>query len=103
MARCAPALPVLTPDGAPVVYFHPQGRRVLRVQIAHGHLHADGTAARVDGHGGQRARAGEGPGLLASVMERGFAAQVAVLDKGYDGEPMYAACESRGIRPVIAL
>ena len=28
---------------------------------------------------------------------------MAVLDKGYDGEPMYDECESRGIRPVIAL
>src|ERR1017187_3994188 len=44
--------------GAPLVYFHPEGRRVLRVQIAHGHLRADGTAARVDGQGGQRTRAG---------------------------------------------
>jgi len=41
--------------------------------------------------------------LLDSVMERGFAAQVAVLDKGYDGQPMHDECESRGIRPVIAL
>jgi Transposase DDE domain len=42
-------------------------------------------------------------GLLDSVLERGFAAQVAVLDKGYDGQPMHDVCESRGIRPVIAL
>jgi hypothetical protein len=46
---------------------------------------------------------GEVPGLLDSVMERGFATQVAVLDKGYDGQPMHDECESRGIRPVIAL
>jgi hypothetical protein len=25
------------------------------------------------------------------------------MDKGYDGEPMYETCESRGIRPAIAL
>jgi hypothetical protein len=42
---------------------------------------------------------GEVGGLLDSVMERGFAAQVAVLDKGYDGQPMHDVCESRGIRP----
>lgn len=42
-------------------------------------------------------------GLLDSVMERGFAPGVAVLDKGYDGQPMHDVCESRGIRPVIAL
>ena len=46
---------------------------------------------------------GEVPGLLDSVMERGFATQVAVLDMGYDGQPMHDECESRGIRPVIAL
>lgn len=46
---------------------------------------------------------GEVAGLLDSVMERGFAAQVAVLDKGYDGQPMHDVCESRNIRPVIAL
>jgi hypothetical protein len=43
------------------------------------------------------------PILLDSVLERGFATQVAVLDKGYDGQPMHDVCESRGIRPVIAL
>jgi transposase len=42
-------------------------------------------------------------GLLDSVLERGFAAAVAVLDKGYDGQPMYDECETRNIRPVIAL
>lgn len=46
---------------------------------------------------------GEVAGLLDSVMERGFAAQVAVMDKGYDGQPMHDVCESRNIRPVIAL
>jgi hypothetical protein len=43
------------------------------------------------------------PVLLDSVMERGFAAQVAVLDRGYDSEAVYAEIESRGIRPVIPL
>jgi hypothetical protein len=42
-------------------------------------------------------------GLLDTVTRRGFAPAVAVLDKGYDGEPTYEACESRDIRPVIAL
>jgi hypothetical protein len=42
-------------------------------------------------------------GLLDSVLERGFAAAVAVLDKGYDGQPMHDTCEDRNIRPVIAL
>ena len=89
--------------GAPVVYFHPQGRRVLRLQAPHGHLHQDGTAARLDGHGSERVRAGEVPGLPDAVTGRGFAPGVAVLDKGYDGQPMHDACESRNIRPVIAL
>jgi IS5 family transposase len=43
------------------------------------------------------------PVLLDSVMERGFAAQVAVLDRGYDTEALYALLESRDIRPVIPL
>jgi transposase len=42
-------------------------------------------------------------GLLDTLAGRGFPVGVAVLDKGYDGEPMYAVCEDRGIRPVIAL
>src|SRR5579863_628415 len=42
-------------------------------------------------------------GLLDSVLERKFATAVAVLDKGYDGQPMYDECETRNIRPVIAL
>jgi hypothetical protein len=45
----------------------------------------------------------EVPGLLDSVIRRGFGVGVAVMDKGYDGEPMHAECESRNIRPVIAL
>jgi transposase len=46
---------------------------------------------------------GEVAGLLDTLAGRGLTPGVAVLDKGYDGEPMYAECESRGIRPVIAL
>jgi transposase, IS5 family len=42
-------------------------------------------------------------GLLDAAIGRGFTPDLAVLDKGYDGEPMYETCESRGIRPVIAL
>jgi transposase, IS5 family len=42
-------------------------------------------------------------GLLDSVLERGFAAAVAVLDKGFDGQPTHDECETRNIRPVIAL
>jgi transposase, IS5 family len=42
-------------------------------------------------------------GLLDTLAGRGFAPSVAVLDKGYDGQPMHDVCESRGIRPVIAL
>jgi transposase, IS5 family len=46
---------------------------------------------------------GEVPGLLDALATHGFTPAVAVMDKGYDGEPMYAECEARGIRPVIAL
>jgi hypothetical protein len=54
-------------------------------------------------HAANEAEQGEVAGLLDSVMERGFAAQVAVMDKGYDGQPMHGVCEARDIRPVIAL
>jgi transposase len=43
------------------------------------------------------------PGLLDATLRRGFTPGAGVLDKGYDGQPMYDECESRGIRPVIAL
>jgi len=43
------------------------------------------------------------PVLLDSAMERGFAAQVAILDRGYDTEALYTLLESRDIRPVIPL
>jgi len=46
---------------------------------------------------------GEVPGLLDTLAGRGFAPGVCVMDKGYDGQPMHDECESRGIRPVIAL
>ena len=46
---------------------------------------------------------GEVGGLLDTLAGRGFTPGVAVLDKGYDGQPMHDECESRGIRPVIAL
>jgi transposase len=42
-------------------------------------------------------------GLLDAMAGRGFTVDVCVLDKGYDGQPMHDECESRGIRPVIAL
>ncbi len=43
------------------------------------------------------------PVLLNSVMKRGFAAQVAILDWGYDIESLYTLLESRDIRAVIPL
>ena len=46
---------------------------------------------------------GEVGALLDTATRRGFGVGVAVMDKGYDGEPMHEECESRGIRPVIAL
>ena len=42
-------------------------------------------------------------GLLDALAGRGFTARTAIMDKGYDGQPMHDECESRGIRPVIAL
>ena len=46
---------------------------------------------------------GEVGALLDTLTGRGFAPGVCVLDKGYDGQPMHDECESRDIRPVIAL
>ena len=46
---------------------------------------------------------GEVGALLDAVAGRGFTPGVCVMDKGYDGQPMHDECESRGIRPVIAL
>jgi Transposase DDE domain len=41
--------------------------------------------------------------LLDMVTGRRFAPGACVMDKGYDGQPMHDVCESRNIRPVIAL
>jgi hypothetical protein len=41
--------------------------------------------------------------LLESVRQRGFRAEVAVMDMGYDHEAIYAEYEERGCHPVIPL
>jgi hypothetical protein len=41
--------------------------------------------------------------LLDAVLARGFRPETCAADKGYDGSANYAACENRGIRPVIPL
>jgi hypothetical protein len=43
------------------------------------------------------------PSLLDTAIRRGFTPGTCAMDKGYDGSNMYAACESRDIRPVIPL
>lgn len=43
------------------------------------------------------------PTLLDKLTDNGFAVGTAVLDKGYDVNPVYEACEARGIRPIIPL
>ncbi|MFL6150467.1 MAG: transposase [Pseudonocardiaceae bacterium] len=43
------------------------------------------------------------PSLLDTAIRRGFTPDTCAMDKGYDGSGMYAACESRDIRPVIPL
>jgi Transposase DDE domain len=43
------------------------------------------------------------PSLLDTAIRRGFTPGTAALDKGYDGSGIYAACESRNVRPVIPL
>ena len=43
------------------------------------------------------------PGLLDTALARGFTPGAAVLDKGYDVRPIYEACETRDMRPIIPL
>jgi transposase len=43
------------------------------------------------------------PSLLDMLTARDFAPTIAILDRGYDNTPVYEACESRGIRPIIPL
>lgn len=42
-------------------------------------------------------------GLLDLTQSRGFNVETCALDKGYDGGPVYDACEDRGVRPIIPL
>jgi hypothetical protein len=41
--------------------------------------------------------------LLESVRERGFRAEIAIMDMGYDHEAIYQAFEQRGCHPIIPL
>ena len=41
--------------------------------------------------------------LLDAVRARGFAAETAALDKGYDVGPIYDGCEERNCHPIIPL
>ena len=43
------------------------------------------------------------PSLLDTIKGRGFKPEIGILDKGYDNEPVYTACESRGIHPIVPL
>jgi hypothetical protein len=41
--------------------------------------------------------------LIDKARARGFAAETAAMDKGYDVGPIYAGCEERDCRPIIPL
>jgi hypothetical protein len=41
--------------------------------------------------------------LLDAIQERGFGVKTCAMDKGYDLEAIYAACEDREVRPVVPL
>jgi len=43
------------------------------------------------------------PDLLDVSMRRGFRPRTLAADKGYDGKPVYEACEKRGCNPIIRL
>jgi len=44
-----------------------------------------------------------GLGLLDTARARGFAPRTAIMDKGYDNEPIHTGCMNRDISPVTAL
>ena len=41
--------------------------------------------------------------LLDALHARGFRPEVAMMDKGYDGDRIHAECETRGCAPVIPI
>ena len=41
--------------------------------------------------------------LIDAAESRDFAVKVAIMDKGYDNEPIHQGCMDRGIAPVTAL
>jgi DDE family transposase len=41
--------------------------------------------------------------LIDAVRERGFGVRVAIMDGGYDTEPIHGSCMDRGILPVTPL
>jgi hypothetical protein len=42
-------------------------------------------------------------GLVDAVKARGFSVATAIMDKGYDNEPIHSGCMDRGVAPVTAL
>ena len=47
--------------------------------------------------------AGYAEPLLDALIARGITPATAVMDKGYDTQPIHDACETRGCRPIIPL
>ena len=41
--------------------------------------------------------------LIDATKARGFAVKTAIMDKGYDNEPIHTGCMDRGVVPVTAL
>lgn len=41
--------------------------------------------------------------LIDATKARGFAVKTAIMDKGYDNEPIHTGCMDRGVIPVTAL
>jgi hypothetical protein len=41
--------------------------------------------------------------LIDATKARGFAVKTAIIDKGYDNEPIHTGCMDRGVVPVTAL
>lgn len=89
--------------GAPLRYFHPQGRRFYGYKVHAAVCTTTGLPVAWKVLSANAPELAELPILLDAARDRGFTPMVCVADKGYDGAPTYAACEARGIRPVIPL
>ena len=77
--------------GAPLRRLDAEGRRLLRLQAAHGRGHGNRPSARVVGGDGERARVHKRaiPLLLDKLGALGINPETCAMDKGYDIERVH--------------